>query len=382
MSAGLLSALVWLLFIAALVGLIWWLYREPPHVTLHREMRGSGMVGLSQPLTVTAEIDTRLPTRVVLEDPPPRAVVPGRPVVFGGLWQGHGTEQLTLNLQPNRRGVYEWEGGMLRWADPLGLFWRSRPLEVPARLEAYPQTHGVLLPDLLRPLLSEGQMTRNLGLSDPISLRGARTYVPGDAPGQIHWRLSARSMSIPGGSAGLPMIRELEHTAASSVTIYLDAGGDATYLESAVRLAASLAAQAWADGLPVSLGTSQGETPLGRTPEAQRAVLRALAELGRSEEGESPQLRPPRQGTNLLVLTQFAPPELVAQAMRARATASRVAIIALPEGFYLEPGEKPRKQWAGAPDTVRQLEKQAGVLAERGVLVFVLRGNQSVLRLG
>ncbi|MFC6617865.1 hypothetical protein [Deinococcus radiophilus] len=71
MSAGLLSALVWLLFIAALVGLIWWLYREPPHVTLHREMRGSGMVGLSQPLTVTAEIDTRLPTRVVLEDPRP-----------------------------------------------------------------------------------------------------------------------------------------------------------------------------------------------------------------------------------------------------------------------------------------------------------------------
>ena len=82
------------------------------------------------------------------------------------------------------------------------------------------------------------------------------------------------------------------------------------------------------------------------------------------------------------MVTQFAPPELVAQALRARATASRVAIIALPEGFYLEPGEKPRKQWAGAPDTVRQLEKQAGVLAERGVLVFVLRGNQSVLRLG
>ncbi|GHF96114.1 hypothetical protein GCM10017783_04970 [Deinococcus piscis] len=379
MSAGLISALVWLLFLAALAGLIWWLYREPPRVQLSRELRPSGLVGQPQPLTVTADIETRLPTRLVLEDPPPRAVVPGRPVVFGGLWQGRHTESLSLTMQPNRRGVYEWEGAVLRWADPLGLFWRSVPVEVPARLEAYPQTHGVLLPELLRPLLSEGQLTRNLGLSDPISLRGARPYVPGDAPGQIHWKLSARSLSA-GGAGGVPMIRELERTAASSVTIYLDTGGNATYLESAVRLAASLAAQAWADGLPVSLATGQGQTPPGRSAEAQRAVLRALAELGGSQD--PPALHPPRPGTNLLVITQFAPPELVAQAMRARATASRVAIIAVPEGFYLEPGEKPRKQWAGAPDTVRQLEKQAGVLAERGVLVFVLRGNQSVLRLG
>lgn len=380
MSAGLLSALVWLLFLAALAALIWWLYREPPRVQLGRELRPSGMVGQPQPLTVTADIETRLPTRLVLEDPPPRTVVPGRPVVFGGLWQGRHRQSLSLTLQPNRRGVYRWEGAVLRWADPLGLFWRSRRLDVPARLEVYPQTHGVVLPELLRPLLSEGSLTRNLGLSDPISLRGARPYVPGDAPGQIHWKLSARALSA-GGAGSVPMIRELERTAASSVTIYLDTVGNATYLESAVRLAASLAAQAWADGLPVSLATAaQGQTPAGRAADAQRAVLRALAEVEGSRE--PPALRPPRPGTNLLVVTQFAPPELVAQAMRARATASRVAIIAVPEGFYLEPGEQPRKQWAGAPDTVRQLEKQAGVLAERGVLVFVLRGNQSVLRLG
>lgn len=379
MSAGLVSALAWLLFLAALVALIWWLYREPPRVRLTRDLRPAGMVGQPQPLTVTAEIETRLPTRLVLEDPPPRAVVPGRPVVFGGLWQGRHTAHLDLSLQPNRRGVYRWEGAVLRWADPLGLFWRALPLDVPAGLEVYPQTHGVILPELLRPLLSEGQLSRSLGLSDPISLRGARPYVPGDAPGQIHWRLSARSLSV-GGAGAVPMIRETERTAASSVTIYLDTGGNATYLESAVRLAASLAAQAWADGLPVSLATAHGQTPPGRAAEAHRAILRALAEL---EHDPAPSaLRPPRPGTNLLVVTQFAPPELVAQALRARATASRVAIIALPEGFYLEPGEKPRKQWAGAPDTVRQLEKQAGVLAERGVLVFVLRGNQSVLRLG
>ncbi|MHA0034752.1 hypothetical protein ACXXDK_07445 [Deinococcus sp. PESE-38] len=59
-----------------------------------------------------------------------------------------------------------------------------------------------------------------------------------------------------------------------------------------------------------------------------------------------------------------------------------MTILALPEGFYLEPGENPRRQWAAVPDTVRDLERQAGALAAAGILVFVLRGNQSVLRLG
>lgn len=67
--------------------------------------------------------------------------------------------------------------------------------------------------------------------------------------------------------------------------------------------------------------------------------------------------------------------------MHARAQASRVSIIAMPEGFYLEPGENPRRQWAGLPDTVRELERMSGILADSGILVYVLRGNQSVLKL-
>ena len=81
------------------------------------------------------------------------------------------------------------------------------------------------------------------------------------------------------------------------------------------------------------------------------------------------------------MLTQRAPGDVLAAALRARTSAKRVVMVALPEGFYLEPGESPRRQWAGLPDTVRDLERQAGQLAAAGIIVLVLRGNQSVLRL-
>ncbi|MBX8464564.1 DUF58 domain-containing protein, partial [Deinococcus sp. RIT780] len=89
-----------------------------------------------------------------------------------------------------------------------------------------------------------------------------------------------------------------------------------------------------------------------------------------------------RSGGNLILLTASPGPDLLTQALHARATAARVTIVALPEGFYLEPGETPRRQWTGLPDTVRDLERRAAALAGAGIQVVVLRGNQSVLTLG
>ncbi|WP_245873001.1 DUF58 domain-containing protein [Deinococcus planocerae] len=346
--------------------------RRPPRVTLTREFPGQGFEGTRLPYRVRVEVETRWPLRIVVEDPTPLAVVAGEAFALGGLTVGRSVAERATTLTLNRRGEYAWEGGTLRWADPLGLFWHTAPLNVPARLEVYPGTHGLILPDLLRPVLSEGTLSRTLGLEDPISLRGARPYVTGDPPGRVNWRLSARTGDLT--------VRELDRTAASSVTVFLDLNGPPVYVDSAVRLGASLVQEALALDLPAGVATSAGATPTGRTPETLRAALRRLA--GAAPDLGPSVIPPVRAGGNLIVLTQRAGPALVEQALRARATASRVVIVAVPEGFYLEPGETPRRQWVGAPDTVRELERRAGVLAEAGVLVFVLRGNQSVLRLG
>ena len=374
----LLAALVWVLALALAAALLWWLYREPPQATLTRELPRAGFSGREVPLTVRLDLRSRLPVRYALEDPTPGSVVPRAAVQFAGEVLGQRQSEHQTRLTLNRRGEFDWPGATLRWADPLGLFWRSCTLHEPARLAVFPGTHGLLLPDLLRPLLSEGSLSRTLGLEDPLSLRGAREYVRGDSPGRVHWRLSARRAGEPGG--GL-MVRELEHTAASSLTVYLDtSGGNDVYLESAVRLASSLISEGLALGLPISLATAGHQTPAGRGEDAAQAALLALARVRR--DAAPALILPPRSGSNLIILTAQGGPHLTEQALRARATASRVTILALPEGFYLEPGEKPRRQWAALPDSVRELERQAGVLAGAGILVFVLRGNQSVLRMG
>lgn len=368
-----LGALVWLGVLAVLAGLLWWAYRRPPRVSLTRELLPNGFQGARLPLTLRVDLLSRLPVRYLIEDPTPRTVVPDAPVRLSGEMLGTQRLEVDTRLTLNSRGVYVWPGATLHWADPLGLFWRSVPVAAEQRLDVFPSPHGLRLPDLLRPLLSEGGLSRRLGLDDPISLRSVREYAPGDPPGRIHWRSSART--------GTLSVREPERTAASSVTVYVDvsSGGD-VFTESAVRLAASLVHEALALELPVSVATNGGATPTGRHAEALHAALLRLAQLG--PDPAPPVIPPTRSGGNLIILSASPAPALIAGAMRARATASRVAIVAMPEGFYLEPGETPRRQWVAAPDTVRTLERQAGVLAGAGILVFVLRGNQSVLRLG
>ncbi|MFK7602739.1 DUF58 domain-containing protein [Deinococcus sp. SM5_A1] len=369
----LISALVWLAVLGVLAGLLWAAYRQPPRVTLTREVPPNGFQGTRLPLTVRLELHSRLPIRYLLEDPTPRAVVVDAPVRLSGELLGHSEQEVRTHLTLNSRGVYEWPGATLHWADPLGLFWRSVSVPASQHLDVFPSPHSLRLPDLLRPLLSEGGLSRRLGLDDPISLQSVREYVPGDPPGRIHWRSSART--------GTLSVREPERTAASSVTVYLDvSSGGEVFTESAVRLAASLVQEALALELPVSVATNAGVTPTGRHAEALHSALLRLAQL--QPDPAPPVIPPTRSGGNLIILSASPAPALIAGAMRARATASRVAIVAMPEGFYLEPGEKPRRQWVAAPDSVKNLERQAGVLAGAGILVFVLRGNQSVLRLG
>lgn len=138
--------------------------------------------------------------------------------------------------------------------------------------------------------------------------------------------------------------------------------------------------EAQALNLSAAVATGDTSTPSGTDAACYRAARLALARVQpRVQPGHLPPIHP---GANLIVITEQAGQSLLEQAIAARASASRVSIVALPEGFYLEPGEKPRPQWVRAPQRIRELEAQAGVLAELGVLVVVLRGNQSILRLG
>ncbi|TSA84460.1 DUF58 domain-containing protein [Deinococcus detaillensis] len=366
--------LAWAALLLLLFGLIWAAYRRAPQLELSREVPPAGFVGRDVGCRIHIKLSSRLPLRYVIEDAPPLTIIADRQWRWAGwLWQS-GEAELSGSLHLNARGEYHWPATTLRWADPFGLFWRSTRLRFGTRMEVYPGIHGLALPDLLRPLLSEGALSRTLGLDDPLSLRGARPYSPGDPPSRIHWRLSARTGELT--------VRELERTASSRLLVFVDTRGDDVFLESAVRLSASLISEALKSELPISLSTPQGATPPGRTPLALQAALSKLATLqAQPAETALPDLSEQAAGSNVIVLTQHAPSDVLTAALRARTRAKRVVIVVMPEGFYLEPGESPRRQWVGLSSTVRDLERRAGVLADAGVLVYVLRGNQSVLRL-
>lgn len=173
-------------------------------------------------------------------------------------------------------------------------------------------------------------------------------------------------------------MREPERTAASSLTVFVDASAG-EHLRGQRRPAGRQPPARGADAGPPGRGRRRGQvTPAGRGADALHAALHLLARL---EPDPAPPALPVTRRGNLIILTARPSADLTTQALRARATASRVSIVALPEGFYLEPGEQARRQWAGLPDAVRDLERRAAVLAESGILIYVLRGNQSVLTL-
>lgn len=77
----------------------------------------------------------------------------------------------------------------------------------------------------------------------------------------------------------------------------------------------------------------------------------------------------------------LAPDDLINAAVRTRSRAAQVLVIALPEGFYLEPGETGRPMKRALPESIRDLEARSGILEEAGVRVRILRGDSSVLNL-
>jgi uncharacterized protein (DUF58 family) len=367
--------LAWAALLGSVLLAVWLGWRRPPVATLTREVASHAFAGQRLPLVSRLILHARLPTRIEVTDAAPLRVVPDRLLMLGGLVLGEVAAEQASLLSLNARGQYVWPAATLRWADPLGLYWRSRPLPAPATLEVWPGQHPLVLPGLLRPLLSDGELTRQLGLDDPVSLRGVRAYTPGDPPGRVHWRATART--------GVLSVRELERSASGQLHLHLDGRGGPVYLESAVRLLSSLLTEALELDLPVSLSTSRGRSPQGRGPEALRRALSLLATAQPDEFAEVlAGLPEPASGSNVILLTHVAQVGVVDAALRLRARASRVVIVALPEGYYLEPGEHPRRQWVGLPDSLRELGGKAAALAGAGVGVRVLRGDMSVLELG
>jgi uncharacterized protein (DUF58 family) len=381
------GVLPWLILIASIVLGLNFVYRQAPRITIKRELENSRTFqGSSVNVSLKLEINAPLPVLMTISEVVPRTLIPDQPAAITGLFWGISQHELKYSITPNARGGFVWTGLEQNWSDPLGLFIKDARIPNPTsefELLVYPGFHALELPDLARPLLSDGPPSRTWGLEDESTFAGVREYAPGDPQRRVHWKQTARH-GMTDGRYNQLIVRELERVAATGVHIHLDLDATgrngAMFLESATRLASSILREAFEAGLRVSVSSLTGRTEASGSFAALERALAYLALVQLEPQG-SQVVPEPSPGANLVIITMNAPTTLIEGAIRARARAARVLVLALSEGYYLEPGESPRPLFYSMPDALKDLEARAGVLEAAGVKVFVLRGDESVLKL-
>jgi uncharacterized protein (DUF58 family) len=378
---------IWLVVVVVLGTLFRLTSSIKPQVQIRRRLSSNRTFqGSNVIVKLEISVQALVPCLLSLEESVPLTLIPDRIVGLNGLFWRSSLHEFEYTITPNTRGGFHWPELKVSWSDPLGLFQYqgSIPnLEASPELIVYPGLHALELPDLLRPLLSDGPPTRLRGLEDASTFAGTRPYAPGDPMRRIHWKQTAK-MGFTDGRFNQLIVRELERVAATGLHVHLNPAGTGSlgemYLEAATRLAASLLHTAFEAGLRVAVSSSDGETEAGTGISALGQAFTHLA-LITVESQAHLEIPLPAPGTNLILITMIAPPELITAAIRARSRAARVLVIALPEGFYLEPGETGRPIKRALPESIRELEARAGLLEEAGVRVLILRGDSSVLNL-
>ena len=171
----------------------------------------------------------------------------GRSMRLATVRPGRPREEV-FEVPAQRRGVYDLGPVRLVQSDPLGLVRRHRtwaqPTEVLVRPVVTPLEAGSMAgrPDL------EGMPSEQLSLSD-LAFHSLREYVPGDDLRHVHWRSSAKADQL--------LVRQYLESRSMQAAVLLDAepGSYRTddEFELAVSIAASVAVQALADGVHVTL---------------------------------------------------------------------------------------------------------------------------------
>jgi uncharacterized protein (DUF58 family) len=196
-----------------------------------------------------------------------------------------GTRALvSVEIAPERRGVFPLEEITLGTSFPFGLFHKERDLDREGELVVWPRSDRAVRPPSTTGRRARGAAERAAAATGARGdYRALRPYRPGDDPRDIHWKATAR--------VGEPVVREYARDRGDTLHLVLDLrlvadeeGGSA---ETAVEICAALAAAASRRGEPFTLTTSDarliagsGRAQLERTLDLlARAVPRMDAAL-------------------------------------------------------------------------------------------------------
>lgn len=209
--------------------------------------------GEAAEISVEIELRDRRPVSVILRE----GLDPGvaaQPVRHRLEISAGGGASWTYGLTPRRRGNHRLEALSARVLGPWRLAWSDLELLPSENVRVYPQVRWGGPVGRLLELAQRRQLgftparARGLG-TEPYALR---QYLPGDAPGRIHWKATARH--------GRLIVREDTWERGTRLLILLDAArsmaaveGEKSKLDSALAAALSLTRVAAARGDRVTL---------------------------------------------------------------------------------------------------------------------------------
>jgi uncharacterized protein (DUF58 family) len=194
-----------------------------------------------------------------------------------------------------RRGVVALETLTLSTSFPFGLFVKERDVDVPGEVVVWPRADRPV-----REPRPAGQRVRRSGEAFAGQAgvrgeyRGLRPYRPGDDPRDVHWKTTAR--------VGHPVVREYERDRSRALWLCLDLkSADGEMAETAVEVAASLAAGAVRRGEAFGLATQDARVRPGAGPAQLERVLDVLARA--QFRPDAPRLEPPVPAAECVLVT-------------------------------------------------------------------------------
>jgi len=204
------------------------------------------------------------------------------------------TAELSVSIEPTRRGEAQLHGISIVSSFPFGLVSKSVTFEQHAGLLIYPRSERLRREATSR-LLSRADLglhsAPKLGRGDEFF--GLRNYTPGDSPRHISWRVIARSGNLvvrenttPTGGTLWVLLNFNEHLPLG------DAPPENHPTERAISMAASLVDAALAGGMDVGLAVAQASVIVNPTTliKQRPAIMATLARLDQHQLAANPSI--------------------------------------------------------------------------------------------
>jgi uncharacterized protein (DUF58 family) len=363
----------------ALLVAFYWARMLARGVRGQRELRFAAMQ-VGDELEEQIRLENRTPLPVLWAEFFDRSSIPGYTVSSARAADPGARVSWRAHTICTRRGVFSLGPWEMRLGEPFGFFLVRQLYLQRQDILVYPPLAA--LPDSLLP--HHGALGDHRPLNQPlraetIASSAVRAYAPGDPLRHVHWPTTARRDA--------PFVKVFSPEAASNVWLVPDlyAGvqfglGDASSLETAVTVAASLAARLLQQNLSVGLFTNAAEemVVLPRQGSAHLwDILQALAPL---QPGICPleetllRARGLVSGRDLLILiTPSLHPGWIAplrRIARSRSGAGRAEVILLGPDIPAEPAE-PEGAWME-----KEAETFRALLLENGLPAALLRPRE------